>query len=86
VPRGEPPCRNQGEGRFPGTPLFLQRKKCEAPPAQPKATGELEARMVALACGKPPEDCARWTPRFLAAKCIELQHSDSMSRMAISHL
>jgi len=67
-------------------PLFLRRKKREAPPAPPKATGELKARMVALACGKPPEGCARWTLRLLAAKCVELQHSDSMSRMAISRL
>jgi len=67
-------------------PLFPQRKKREAPPAPQKATGELEARMVVLACGKPPEGCARWTLRLLAAKCVELQHGDSMSRMAISHL
>jgi len=43
--------------------------------------------MVAPACGKPPEGCARWTTlRLLAAKCVELQHSDSMSRMTISRL
>ena len=52
----------------------------------PKVTGELEARIVALACGKPPEGHARWTLRLLAAKCVELQYSDSMSHMTISRL
>jgi len=40
-------------------PLFLQRKKRETPPVPPKVTGELEARIIALACGKAPEGHAR---------------------------
>ena len=67
-------------------PLFLQRKQRETPAVPPKVTGELEARIVALACGKPPEGHARWALRLLAAKCVELQYSDSMSHMTISRL
>ena len=67
-------------------PLFLQRKKRETPPVPPKVTGKLEARIIALACGKAPEGHARWTLRLLAAKCVELRYSDGMSHMTISRL
>jgi len=67
-------------------PLFLQRKKRQTPPVPAKITGELEARVIALACGKVPEGYARWTLRLLAEKCVELQYSDSMSHMSISRL
>jgi len=65
---------------------FLQRKKRSTPPVKPKVTGELEARVVALACGKVPQGYARWTLRLLAEKCVELQYIDSMSHMTISRL
>jgi len=66
--------------------LFLQRKKRETPPVPPKVTGELEARIIALACGKTPEGYAQWSLRLLAEKCVELQYSDAMSHMTISRL
>ena len=65
---------------------FLQRKKRETPPVPPKVTGEMEARIIALACGKAPEGYAAWTLRLLAEKCVELHYSDSMSHMTISRL
>ena len=65
---------------------FLQRKKRETPPVEPKITGELEARIIALACSEVPAGYARWTLRLLAQKCVELQYSDSMSHMSISRL
>jgi len=67
-------------------PLFLQRKKRETPPVPPKITGELEARIIALACGKVPKGYAHWSLRLLAEKCVELQYSDTMSHMTISRL
>ena len=66
--------------------LFLQRKQREAPPVPPKVTGELEARLIALACGKVPKGYSRWTLRLLAEKSIELQYFDSISHMTISRL
>jgi phytoene/squalene synthetase len=66
--------------------LFLQRKKRQTPPVAAKITGELEARIIALACGKAPEGYARWTLRLLADKCVELHYSDTMSHMSISRL
>jgi len=65
---------------------FLQRKKRITPPVEPKITGEIEARIIALACSEVPTGYAKWTLRLLAEKCVELQYSDSMSHMSISRL
>jgi len=67
-------------------PLFLQRKKRQTPPVPAKITGELEARIIALACSKAPEGYANWSLRLLAEKCVELQYSDSMSHKSVSRL
>jgi hypothetical protein len=66
--------------------LFLQRKRRETPPVPPKVTGEMEAHIIALACGKVPEGYARWTLRLLADKCVELRYSDTMSHTTISNI
>jgi hypothetical protein len=67
-------------------PMFLQRKKRATPPVEPKVTGELEARIIALACSKAPQGYAKWTLRLLASKCVELQYADSLSHMTVSRL
>ena len=41
------------------------RKKRATPPVEPKVTGEVEARVMALACTQPPEGRQRWTLRLL---------------------
>jgi hypothetical protein len=66
--------------------LFLQRKRRETPPVPPKVTGEMEARIIALACGKVPKGYARWTSRLLADKCVELCYSDTISHTTISNI
>ena len=66
--------------------LFMQRKKRETPPVPAKATGELEARIVALACGEAPKGYARWSLRLLADKCVQLQYCTSMSHTTISRV
>ena len=65
---------------------FLQRKKRMTPPVEPKITGEVEARIIALACGEVPPGYAKWTLRLLSEKCVELQYVDSLSHMTISRL
>ncbi len=67
-------------------PVFLRRKQRAAPTVPPKITGELEARIIAMACGKVPKGYARWTLRLLAEKCVELHYSETMSHMTISRL
>jgi hypothetical protein len=43
----------------------ISRKKRLSPPVEPKVTGEVEARLTALACSTPPEGYARWSLRLL---------------------
>jgi len=40
-------------------------KKRAAPPVEPKLDGEVEARLIAMACSAPPEGYARWSLRLL---------------------
>jgi len=65
---------------------FLRRKKRETPPAEPKITGDVEARIIALRCGEPPVGYARWTLRLLAEKCVELNIVDELSHMSVQRL
>ena len=66
--------------------LFLQRKKRDTPPVEPKITGEVEARIIALACSEVPAGCARWTVRLIADKSVELQIIDSLSFKSVQRL
>jgi hypothetical protein len=44
-----------------------------------KVDGDLEAKIVALSCGKAPEGFSRWSLRLLADKAVELEYVDSIS-------
>ena len=61
-----------------GLEATIHRKKRETPPVPAKATGEVEAHVIALACGQPPEGYSRWTLRLLADKTVELGYIDSI--------
>ena len=65
---------------------FLQRKKRSTPPVEPKITGDVEAKIIALACSEVPEGCERWTVRLLADKSVELQIVDSLSFKSVQRL
>ena len=43
----------------------ISRKKRPTPPVEPTVTGEVEARLIALACSTPPEGRTRWSLRLL---------------------
>ena len=62
---------------------FLQRKKRETPPVAPKITGDVEARIIALACLEVPEGHAKWSLKFLAERSVELGIIDTISDMSI---
>ncbi|MFE2758240.1 helix-turn-helix domain-containing protein [Actinosynnema sp. NPDC059335] len=49
----------------------ISRKKRDLPPVPSPVTGEVEARLIALACSTPPEGYARWSLRLLE-KHVEL--------------
>jgi len=44
-----------------------------------KLDGAQEARLIAVACGKPPAGRSRWTLRLLADELVELEIVDSIS-------
>jgi transposase len=43
----------------------IERKQREFPPVPSPVTGEVEAKLIALACSRPPEGHARWSLRLL---------------------
>ena len=67
-----------------GLEATINRKKRETPPVPAKVTGEVEAHVIALACGEPPEGYSRWTLRLLADKAVELGYIESISHATIS--
>jgi transposase len=44
-----------------------------------KLDGAAEAKLIAIACGKPPEGRAKWSMRLLADELVALQLIDSIS-------
>ena len=64
----------------------LARKKRETPPVPAKVTGAVEARIIALACGSPPEGYAKWTLRLLADKTVELGYVEDISHVTVSRI
>ena len=69
-----------------GLEATLKRKRREEPPVPPKITGDVEARIIALRCGEPPEGYARWTLRLLADKAVELEIIDSISYVSVGDI
>jgi len=48
-----------------------------------KLDGAQEARLIAVACGRPPEGVARWTLRLLADKLVDLEVVDDISYQTV---
>lgn len=65
---------------------YLTRKKRETPPVPAKVDGEVEAKIVALACSKAPDGHARWNLRLLAEKAVELEIIDSISYVRVQQI
>jgi transposase len=61
----------------------LRRRKHQTPPRKPIVNGEDEARIITLACSKPPEGFARWTLRMLTKNIIEQQIIPSIGRETV---
>jgi len=45
--------------------------------------GRQEARLIALACSKPPAGKRRWTLRLLAGRMVELRYADTVSHETV---
>src|SRR5499427_7970985 len=66
-----------------GFEAVLSRKQ-RAMPAVPRIfDGEKEAKLIALACSKPPKGRTRWTLRLLEEKVVELNIVDRASDSTI---
>ncbi len=58
-------------------------KEHSRPGRPPRITGDIEAKLVMLACSQPPEGRARWTLQLLADKMVELRYIDTISDVAV---
>ena len=66
-----------------GLGAALDRKKQDRPSRQRLVDGDLEAHLIALRCGDPPEGADRWTLRLLADKLVELEIVPSISHETV---
>jgi hypothetical protein len=66
-----------------GINAALKRKKRETPSVEAKITGAVEAHIIAMACGEPPEGFATWSLRLLASKAVELGYIDEISYVSV---
>ena len=48
-----------------------------------KVDGDLEAKLIALACSQAPDGFSRWSLRLLSDKMVELEYIDSISHETI---
>lgn len=65
---------------------LLKRKKRLTPPVEAKITGDVEAKIIALACSEAPKGCARWTLSLLADHSVKLGYIDSISRSSVHNV
>ena len=66
-----------------GFEAVLSRKPRAMPAVARIFDGEKEAKLIALACSKPPKGRARWTLRLLENKVVELGIVDRASDSTI---
>lgn len=64
----------------------IQRKKRLTPPIEPKITGEVEARLIALACSTPPQGYARWSLRLLERQVTLVEDIPNMDHSTIGRV
>lgn len=69
-----------------GLDATINRKKRETPPVEAKVTGDVEAHIIALACGNPPQGYAKWTLRLLADRSVKLGYVDSISHTQVGRI
>jgi transposase len=62
-----------------GFEAALARKKQDQPSRARKLDGAAEARLIALACSRPPQGRDCWTMQLLADKLVELEVVEAIS-------
>jgi transposase len=66
-----------------GLEAALVRKKQDRPSRKRIVDGEVEAHLIALRCGEPPEGKGRWNLRLLADKLVELEIVPNISHETV---
>jgi transposase len=66
-----------------GFEAALERKKQQSPSRERIIDGESEARLIAIACSKPPEGFAKWTMQMLADELVALKVVESVSGQTV---
>ena len=61
-----------------GTESALNRNK-QLRRRQKRLDGEVEARLIAIACGEPPDGRAKWTLKLLADRLVEWEIVETIS-------
>jgi transposase len=61
----------------------LERKAQETPSRKRIIDGESEARLISIACSKPPQGRAKWTMQMLADELVTLKVIDSVSGQTV---
>ena len=69
-----------------GLEAVLSRKAPASPAAPRIFDGEKEARLIALACSRPPEGYARWSLRLLESKVVEFGIVEAASDSTIQRV
>ena len=79
-------CRVRKQLVEEGFEAVLGRKQRATPAVARIFDGEKEAKLIALACSKPPKGRARWTLRLLETKVVELDIVDRASDSTIGRV
>jgi len=66
-----------------GLKMALERKKQDRPSRRRIVDGQVEAHLIALRCGQPPEGTKQWNLRLLADKLVELEIVPSISHETV---
>lgn len=64
----------------------VRRKKRLTPPVEPKVTGDVEARVIALACSTPPPGQARWSLRLLEKRIALVEDIPDLDHSTIGRI
>ena len=79
-------CRVRQQLVEEGLEAVLSRKQRATPAVARIFDGEKEAKLIALACSKPPKGYARWSLRLLENKVVELAIVDRASDSTIGRV
>ena len=66
-----------------GLEAALERKTQEVPSRKQIIDGEKEARLISIACSRPPEGRAKWTVQMLADELVILKVVESVSGQTV---